>query len=176
MKNGYGRRFFHILNECYKNLYEFSELSEKQIDNLVKEYISMADLNLVTFIFDESIKSDDPTERMIGFGVSFPSFSKALRRTGNGKMLPFGWIHLLRTLYFHDTDTVDLMLIGVLPEYRAKGANAILFDDLIKWYQKYGFKQALTLAMMETNEGVLSAWQYFDAKTVKRLRSYKREI
>lgn len=176
IKKGYGRRFFHILNECYKNLYEFSELSEKQIDNLVKEYIAMADLNLVTFIFDENIKSDDPTERMIGFGVSFPSFSKALRRTGNGKMLPFGWIHLLRTLYFHDTDTVDLMLIGVLPEYRAKGANAILFDDLIKWYQKYGFKQALTLAMMETNEGVLSAWQYFDAKTVKRLRSYKREI
>jgi len=173
MKQGYGRRFFHILNECYKDLYEFSELSEKQIDNFVEEYIAMADLNLVTFIFDESIQTADPTEQMIGFGVSFPSFSKALRRTGNGKLFPFGWIHLMRTLYFHDTDTVDLLLIGVLPEYRSKGANAILFDDLIKWYLKYGFKQALTLAMMETNEGVLSAWQYFDAKTVKRLRSYK---
>jgi hypothetical protein len=51
-----------------------------------------------------------------------------------------------------------------------------LFDDLIKWYWKYNFKQALTLAMMETNEGVLSAWQYFDAKTVKRLRSYKAKL
>ena len=62
----------------------------------------------------------------------------------------------------------------VLPEYRAKGANAILFNDLIRWYQKYRFKQALTLAMMETNDGVLSAWQYLEAKTVKRLRSYKK--
>lgn len=176
MKKGYGRRFFHILNECYKDLYEFSELSEKQIDNLVREYISMADLNLVTFIFDENVKSSDPTESMIGFGVSFPSFSKALRRTGTGKLLPFGWMHLVRTLLFHDTDTVDLLLIGVLPEYRSKGANAILFDDLIRWYLKYHFTQALTLPMMETNEGVLSAWQYFDARTVKRLRSYKKEI
>ena len=70
----------------------------------------------------------------------------------------------------------NLLLIGVLPEYRAKGANAILFDDLIRWYKKYGFTKALTLAMMETNDGVLSAWQYFEASTVKRLRSYKRSI
>ncbi len=176
LKGGYGRRFFHILNECYKNLYEFSELSEAQIDKLIKEYLGMADLNLVTFIFDESVVSSDPTEQMVGFGVSFPSFSKALRRTGNGKMLPFGWLHMLRTLLFHDTDTVDLLLIGVLPEYRAKGANALAFDDLIRWYHKYKFRYALTLAMMETNDGVLSAWQHFDARTVKRLRSYKAAL
>lgn len=176
LDGGYGYRFFHILNECYKHLYEYSELSEQQIGNLIKEYVGMADLNLITFIFDESLSAEDDCERMIGFGVSFPSFSKALRRTGNGKLLPFGWIHLLRTLLFHDTDTVDLLLIGVLPEYRSKGANAILFDDLIKWYHKYGFKYALTLAMMETNDGVLSAWQHFDAKTVKRLRSYRKAL
>lgn len=176
LREGYGRRFFHILNECYKDLYEYSELSERQIDQLIREYVGMADLNLITFIFDESLPTSDDKEKMVGFGVSFPSFSKALRRTGNGKLLPFGWIHLLRTLLFHDTDTVDLLLIGVLPEYRSKGANAILFDDLIKWYHKYGFKYALTLAMMETNGGVLSAWQHFDARTVKRLRSYKKVL
>lgn len=176
IKGGYGRRFFHILNECYKDLYEFSELSDRQIDKLVKEYVAIADMNLVTFIFDENMQTDNPLERMIGFGVSFPSFSKALRRTGNGKLLPFGWVHMARTRFFHDTDTVDLLLIGVLPEYRTKGANAILFDDLIRWYGKYGFTKALTLAMMETNDGVLSAWQHFDTRTVKRLRSYRRDI
>lgn len=174
---GYGLRLFHVLNECYKDLYEYSELTDRQIDNLLKNYLSIADLNLVTFIFDENKKSEEhPDGEMVGFGVSFPSFSKALRKTKNGKLFPFGWFHLLRTLKWHNTDTVDLLLIGVLPEYRAKGANAILFDDLIRWYQKYGFTKALTLAMMETNDGVLSAWQYFEAKTVKRLRSYKAKL
>ena len=177
MKEGYGYKFFHVLNKCYEDLYEYSALTDKQIEKLVKNYLSIADLNLVTFLFDKNfIDADNPYGKLIGFGVSFPSFSEALRKTGNGKLFPFGWFHLLRTIYFHNTKTVDLLLIGVLPEYRAKGANALLFDDLIKWYIKYGFTKALTLAMMETNDGVLSAWQYLEAKTVKRLRSYKNPL
>ena len=177
MKQGYGREFFHVLNRCYEDLYEFSELDEKQIDKLVNDYLGLADLNLVSFLFDRSYVTDEsPYGKMIGFGVSFPSFSEALRKSKTGKLFPFGWFHLLRTKLFHNTKIVDLLLIGVLPEYRSKGANALLFDDLIKWYLKYGFTHALTLAMMETNDGVLSAWQYFEAKTVKRLRSYKASL
>lgn len=168
---GKGKRLFEVLNKCYEGLYEFAELDDEQIDRLVKDYISLADMNLITLIVDGN-KDDE----IVGFGVTFSSFSKALRKTKNGKLFPFGWIHLLRTLLFHDTDTVDLLIIGVLPEYRGKGANAILFNDLIRWYNKYHFKQALTLAMMETNDGVLSAWQYLDARTVKRLRSYRKSI
>lgn len=176
LDGGYGHKFFDVLNECYKDLYEYSRLSDEQIDKLLNDYLGIADLNLITFIFDERDTAEGPDGKLIGFGVSFPSFSKALRQTKNGKLFPFGWLHLLRTLKWHNTDTVDLLLIGVLPEYRAKGANAILFDDLIRWYVKYGFTKALTLAMMETNDGVLSAWQYFDAKVVKRLRSYKSPL
>ena len=177
MKQGYGKEFFNVLNKCYEDLYEFSELDERQIDKLVKDYLGLADLNLVSFLFDKNyVTEDNPYGKMIGFGVSFPSFSESLRKSKTGKLFPFGWFHLLRTKIFHNTKIVDLLLIGVLPEYRSKGANALLFDDLIKWYLKYGFTHALTLAMMETNDGVLSAWQYFEAKTVKRLRSYKSSI
>lgn len=169
--SGLGKKLFQMMNKCYEGLYEYAELDDEHIEYLVKNYIGFADMNLITLIVD-----GDKNDEMVGFGVTFPSFSKALRRTKNGKLLPFGWFHLLRTLLFHDTDTVDLLIIGVLPEYRAKGANAILFNDLIRWYNKYHFKQALTLAMMETNDGVLSAWQYLDSHTVKRLRSYKKQL
>ena len=169
--SGMGRKLFQIMNKCYEGLYEYAELDDEHIDYVVKNYIAFADMNLITLIVD-----GDKDDEMVGFGVTFSSFSKALRRTKNGKLFPFGWFHLLRTLLFHDTDTVDLLIIGVLPEYRAKGANAILFNDLIRWYNKYHFKQALTLAMMETNDGVLSAWQYLDSRTVKRLRSYKKAL
>lgn len=169
--SGMGKKVFQLMNKCYEGLYEYAELDDEHIEYLVKNYIGFADMNLITLIVD-----GDKNDEIVGFGVTFPSFSKALRRTKNGKLLPFGWFHLLRTLLFHDTDTVDLLIIGVLPEYRAKGANAILFNDLIRWYNKYHFKQALTLAMMETNDGVLSAWQYLDSRTVKRLRSYKKQL
>lgn len=168
---GYGKKFFDILNICYSHLYNYSQLDDEQIDDLLKNYISLADLNLITMVVDGN-KNDE----LIGFGISFPSFSEALKKTKNGKLFPFGWWHLLKALKFHDTKTVDLLLCGVLPEYRAKGANSLIFNDLIQWYQKYGFEQALALPMMETNEGVLGQWQYLDSREVMRLRSYKAKL
>ena len=170
-KEGYGRQFFHILNECYSHLYNYSELDDKQIDKLVDDYLTIADLNLITMIVD-----GNENNKLVGFGVSFPSFSEAMRKTKTGKLFPFGWYHLLKTRFLHNTKVVDLLLVGVLPEYRAKGANSLIFNDLIQWYQKYEFEEAFALPMMETNDGVLNQWQYLDAHESIRLRSYKTKL
>lgn len=170
-QGGRGRELFAILNATYKDLYGYSQLSIDQIDRLVDEYIKMADLNLVACVVDTT-KND----KMVGFGVSFPSFSEALRKTRDGRLLPFGWWPLLRVLKWHKTPVVDLLLIGVLPEYRIKGANALIFNDLIGWYRRYGFSYAQTGPQMETNKGVLSQWQYLDATCNRRHRIYVKEI
>ena len=165
-----GRRayeLFDVLNITYKDLYGFSHLSSSQIKRLVEEYISLADLNLVSCVVDTR-----HNDKLVGFGVSFPSFSRALRRTRDGRLWPMGWWHMLKVLKWHKTSIVDLLLIGVLPEYRVKGANALIFNDLIGWYQKYNFKYAQTGPQMETNKGVLSQWQYLDAECNRRHRVY----
>lgn len=166
IKGGMGREVFHLLNATYKDLYGFSELSKEQIDKLVNDYIKIADLNLVTAIMDG--------DKMVGFGITFPSFSRALQKTRDGRFLPFGWWHLLKILKWHKTDTVDLLLIGVLPEYRSKGANALIFDDLIRQFQCYGFAWAETGPQMESNEGVLSHWQYLESIQHRRHRCYRK--
>ena len=168
VKEGYGRQVFDLLNATYKNLYGFSQLSDTQIDKLVNDYIKIADLNLVTAIMDGP--------KMVGFGITFPSFSRALQKTRDGRFLPFGWWHLLKILKWHKTPIVDLLLIGVLPEYRAKGANALIFDDLIRQFQAYGFEWAETGPQMESNEGVLSQWQYLESVQHRRHRCYKKEL
>ena len=166
LKQGYGHEVFRLLNATYKDLYGFSELSDFQVDKLVNDYIRIADLNLVTAIMDG--------DKMVGFGITFPSFSRALQKTRDGRFLPFGWWHLLKVLKWHKTPIVDLLLIGVLPEYRPKGANALIFDDLIRQFQAYGFEWAITGPQMETNEGVLSQWQYLEHETVRRHRCYRK--
>ncbi|HCC87604.1 MAG TPA: N-acetyltransferase [Prevotella sp.] len=170
-KGGRARELFNILNITYANLYGYSQLSTEQIDTITNNYIRLADLNLVTCVVDT--EKDD---KMVGFGVSFPSFSEALRRTHDGKLLPFGWWQLFKELKWHFTRTVDLLLIGVLPEYRMKGANAIIFNDLISWYRRYGFEYAVTGPQMETNKGVLSQWQYLESEEIRRHRIYVKDI
>ena len=168
INDGWGERIFDLLNETYKDLYGFSQLSDHQIDQLVNDYIKIADLNLVTGVMDG--------DKLVGFGITFPSFSRALQKTRDGRYLPFGWWHLLKILKWHKTDTVDLLLIGVLPEYRSKGANALIFDDLIRQFQAYGFDWAETGPQMETNEGVLSQWQYLESNQIRRHRCYKKDL
>ncbi|MDY5656583.1 MAG: N-acetyltransferase [Prevotella sp.] len=170
-KEGYGQRIFEIINETFKDLYGYSELSQKQIDHYVKMYLPMADLNLITLIEDWNAD-----KKVIGVGITIPSLSRALQKCRNGRLFPFGWWHVLRALKFQKTEGVDLLLLGVLPEYRAKGANALLFADLIPWYQKYGYKWGESQVEMETNEKVQSQWGPLEPIQHKRRRCYLKQL
>ena len=170
--SGKGHEIFNIINATYKDLYGYSQLSDRQIDQLVNQYIKIADLNLVTAIEDWST----PEHQLVGFGITFPSFTAALRKTRDGRLLPFGWWHLLRTLKWHKTKVVDLLLIGVLPEYRGKGANSLIFDDLIPVFNKHGYTHAESNHELELNSKVLKQWEYFEYDQHKRRRAYTKEI
>ena len=170
VSGGKGREIFHIINKTYDGLYGFSQLSERQIDHYVDEYIKIADLDLVTGVEDAT------NNKLVGFGICFPSFSNALQKTRDGHFLPFGWWHLLKVLKFHKTNTIDMLLIGVLPEYRAKGANSLIFRDIVLQMLRHGYVFAEAMPQMETNTRIISLWDYFEHEQHRRHRCYKREI
>lgn len=151
---GYGQKIFDLINATYSHLYGYSQLTQKQINQYIKMYLGMLDLEFVTLIEDWS--GDE--RKLVGVGISMPSLSIALQKCHRGRMLPFGWWHLLRAIKFHKTKIVDLLLVGILPEYRTKGANALLFADLIPIYQKYGIEWGETQVEMETNTAVQGQW------------------
>ena len=168
----YGHRVFEVINKTFGHLYGYSQMSEKQIDEYVDMYFKFIELDLICVIEDWNTPNHD----CIGVGITIPSLTKALQKCRNGRLWPFGWWHIIRALKFKKTDVVDCLLIGVLPEYRTKGANALLFYDLIPIYQKYGFKWGETHVEMETNGKVQSQWMYFDHEQHKRRRCYKKQL
>ena len=170
-QGGYGKKLFDLINLTYSDLYGFSELTDRQIDQYVKMYFPLADLNLVTVIED-----GNKDNQLAGLGITIPSLSHALQKCRRGRLFPFGWWHLLRAIKFHKTDGVDLLLMGFLPEYRSKGANALLFADLIPRYVNYGFKWGETQVEMESNEGVQSQWGPLDPINHKKRRCYRRSL
>jgi hypothetical protein len=169
MKQGYGRKVFKMLNTTYNNLYGFAPLTDNKVDQLVEQYIRIADMNLISVIMD-----GNENDKMVGFGITFPSLTYAMRKSRNGRLLPLTWWRLLDAIKWHHADTVDMLLIGVLPEYRSKGANALIFNDLIRQYQAYGFKWAEAMPQMETNEHMLGQWQYLEADYHRRLRCFSK--
>jgi GNAT superfamily N-acetyltransferase len=160
----YAKKIFELWNEAYRPLYGYSELSNKQIEYYIKMYIPMLRLNLVTLVIREA---DDA---VVGLAITLPSLSRALQKA-KGYLLPFGWVHLLRALYGKN-NTVDLYIMGVLPEYQNKGVNALLFYDLIPIYNKIGYEFAESNPELEINFKMQSQWEDFDVKHHKTRRAF----
>lgn len=170
-EGGYGRKLFEIVNETYKDLYGFSQLTDRQIDQYVQMYFPLANLDFITVIVD-----GNKNDAIAGMGITIPSLSRALQKCHRGRLYPFGWWHLLRAIKFNKTEGVDCLLVGFLPEYRSKGANALLFADLIPRFAKAGFKWGESQVEMETNEGVQSQWGPLNPEIHKRRRCWKKSI
>ena len=167
-KEDYGRKLFKLINETYCVLYGYSLLSDKQIDQYVDLYLSLVDTDMLTFV-------EDKEGELIAAGISIPSLSEALQKC-NGEIFPFGWWHLLKAMFLKKPDTLDLLLIGVRPDYQSKGVNSLIFCDLFQNYKKMGFKYAETNANLETNAKVQAMWHPFEKELHKRRWVFGKEI
>ncbi|MCD8182822.1 MAG: N-acetyltransferase [Bacteroides sp.] len=167
-KRGYGRKVFELLNMAYSPLFGYTELTDKQIDLYVKRYLPLIDKQLLPVI--ENDKGE-----LIGVAVTMGSLSHALQKT-NGKLLPFGWYHLLRALKWKREDTAELLLIAVRPDYQGLGVNALFFEDLIPIYNKCHFKRAETGPQLEDNVKELAQWKPLNPTFTKRRRCYKKKL
>lgn len=167
-KEKYGHKLFRLINETYCVLYGYSLLSEKQIDQYVDVYLGLVDMEMLTFI-------EDSEGELIGAGITIPSMAEALQKC-NGEIFPFGWYHLLKSMYWGKPDTLDMLLIGVKPEWQNKGVNSLLFVDLFQRYKKMGFKYAETNANLETNAKVQAMWTPFEKEQHKKRWVFGKEI
>ena len=167
-KEGLGYKLFDLVNETYSQLYNFTILPKGLIDKYVSFYLGILDIKFLTMV-------EDADHNPVGFGFTMPSITRALQKC-NGKLFPFGWFHLLKSMYFKYEENVELLLIGVKPEYRNKGVNALIFSDLLPKYVKAGFKYAETNAELEYNHSVQAMWSDFEVEQKKRRRVYKKEI
>jgi GNAT superfamily N-acetyltransferase len=162
----YAPELFEVINEAYKELYGVVHLTPKQRDAYVKQYFGFVIPDLVPVVLDEN-------DRMVAFGITMPSLSRAIQK-GKGRLFPFGFIHLLQAM--RKFDRIDGYLVGVLPHLQGRGVNAILMEAIHKACMKYGVKFAHANPQLETNQKVLDSWRYFEARQHKRRRVYIKHL
>lgn len=164
----YGQKIFDLINEAYAPLYGYSKMTQGQINQYIKMYLPLIDLRMVSLVEDEN-------GELIAAGISMPSLSEALQKA-KGKMLPWGWYYLLKALFIKKPKVLDLLLVGVKPEYQSKGVNALLFYDLVPIYQQMGFQYGESNPELELNKKVQSQWSAFESIQHKKRRAYKKML
>ncbi|NVO01696.1 MAG: hypothetical protein HXX09_03260 [Bacteroidetes bacterium] len=162
----YAKKMFELLNRSFKDLYGFTELTEKQMNLYVKQYFGFIVPKYICLVVDKS-------DEVVGFGVSLPSLTKASQKC-KGNLFPFGFMHLLKAL--KNSEIIDMYLNGIAPEYQGKGVHAIYYDFLTKSYINNNVKLAITNPQLEENAKALNVWKHYDGRQHITRRCYLKEI
>jgi GNAT superfamily N-acetyltransferase len=166
--DSYGKKVFSLLNQAFAPLYGFAPFSDKQVDDILHKFLPLVDTEMIAL-------AEDNKGELAGVAITCRDFSDGIQKS-KGKLLPFGWFHLLKALKFGKQDKAQLMIIGIRPEMQGMGVNAAMFTHLIHLYNRLGIKWCETNPQLETNVRELSQWKPLNPKTVKRRRCWKKDI
>ncbi|MGD0886763.1 MAG: hypothetical protein ABSA46_18125 [Thermodesulfovibrionales bacterium] len=160
----FAKEIFALLNDSYKDLFGFVPLSEKQVTFYTKQYFSFIRPDFFSLVLDNENK-------VAAVAITMPCLSKALRKA-NGKILPFGFIHILKAI--KKNDTADLYLIAVRRDLQGKGVNAILLNEIDKAFVRNNIAIGEAAPQLETNAKVIAQWEHFEHRQHKRRRCFAK--
>lgn len=159
-------KMFELLNQTYNKLQSFVPIQQHQIEVYKKKYLPYVHPDFIKCVVDEN-------DEMIGFAITMPSFTKALKRI-NGKMFPFGFYHLWRAL--RKNNRASFYLIGIKESYQSKGVTAIIFQDIQEMFNKRGITEVETNPELEENKAIQFMWKNYKHELHKRRRTYRKDI
>jgi len=162
----YAPQIFGLVNEGYQNLYGYVPLNDEQVALYTQQYFGFIKPEFVPVVLNDE-------GQMVAFGITMPSLTRAMQKA-NGRLFPFGFIHVLRAL--KKNDRADLYLITVKPEYQGKGVNAILINQVSKVFARNGITKAESNPELETNHLVQGQWKHFPTRQHKRRRCYIKHL
>ncbi len=162
----YAHGLFKVLNSAFSGLYGFVELSEKQINKYVKQYFSFILPDYTKILLDEK-------NEVAGFVIAMPSLSRALQKS-KGRLLPFGFLHILRAI--KSNKYLDLYLGAIRPDLQGKGADALLITELSRTAIKNKIISAESNIELEDNHMVQGHWKHFDHRQHKRRRCFIKQL
>lgn len=161
-------KIFDLINQEYVKLYGAVEVTPRQIDMYVSQFLSLVNFDYLCLI-------EDSEKNLVGFGLAIPSLSSAVKKI-NGRMFPFGWITILKAIHGKKNDTLDLYLIAVTEKYQNAGFPALMLSHITKKALKNGIQFAETGPQLETNTAMHSVFNHFDRQQHKRRRCFIKSV
>ena len=154
-----------VYNQTFLENWEFNPITEAEGKVIGERLLSIADPKLIKLVMKG--------EEVIGFLFAFHDISAALQRI-KGRLWPLGWLVLMRE--FKRTEWVNVNGIGLLPEHRGVGANAVLYTEMAKSVHAFGFKHADVVQIEDKNAKSRAEMAALGVQWYKTHRVYRRAV
>ncbi len=159
-------QFFPLVEAAYADIEGFVPFSDAQKLFYKKRFAPFLHPQLTKFIADQE-------GRLIAFGISMPSFTKALQKA-RGRLFPFGWYYIRQALKHNDL--ADLYLIGVHPKWQRKGIPAIIINDILDGMRRKGIRHVESNPELETNKKLHLLFGKYETHVIKKRRVFIKEL
>ncbi len=154
-----------IYNEAWEENWGFVKYTEAEFDALARELKLILDPNIVVFL--------EVDGEVAGLAISLPDANQLFKKM-NGRLLPFGWVHLLRRRQI--INQARLPILGVLKEHRRKGFELILINEIVKRTFARGYFQGECSWILEDNDAMNKGIEAAGAKLYKTYRIYQKTL
>ena len=153
-------------NNAFVQNWEYYPLTQREIDFVVENIMTIADYRLIKIIVHEN--------DVVGFLFAFHDVSAAMQRA-KGRLFPFGLLDILMEI--RRTNTVSVNGMGILPEFQGHGGNALLYyamgDTLLNFGQ---FAHVEMTQVAETTEQMRADLKNLNGVEYKNHRVYRKEL
>ena len=161
------RPILSLMNECYMagNIYGFAPLEEEEMDDLAKRYLPVVDPRFV-----KAVKKDG---EVVAFIIAMPDMTEGIRKA-RGRLLPFGFIHVLRAA--KKTKQLDLLLGAVKEQYRGQGLDVLMGVKTLMSAHEAGYEMMDTHHEMEANVKVRAEMERMGGTIYKKYRAFHKML
>jgi hypothetical protein len=153
-------------NEAFVQNWEYYPLTQREIDFVVENIMTIADHRLIKIITHG--------ELVVGFLFAFPDVSAALQRA-RGNLNPISLLDLL--IDMKRTSAVSVNGMGILPQFQGHGGNAILYLEMGKTLLEFGqFAHVEMTQVSETAEQMRADLKNLNGIEYKNHRVYGKDL
>lgn len=160
-------RVLKLMGETYQKLYNYVPLNEAQMAFYAEQFLNFLPPENVMVLVDNA-------NRFVAFAVTMPSLAATAQKT-NGHLFPFGFLR-----FYHAMKTskkVELLLIGVHPDYQNKGITALIFKKLLDVFIRNGVTLVESNPQQEGNKEINSLFaKDYQSRQHKRRRVFFKKL
>jgi GNAT superfamily N-acetyltransferase len=154
-----------IYNGAWEKNWGFVPMTSDEIDAMAKK--------LKPILYPPYILFAEVDGKPAAFHLALPDFNQVLVKMG-GSLFPFGWLTFLTER--KKIDRCRTMALGVLPEYRKRGLDAVLYYEAMKEGLRIGHKWAEFSWMLEDNLDILKPLEVFGGRIYRRYRLVAKRL
>ncbi len=162
----YIRRVLGLVNQTFTEIYGFWPYSVKEMDDFANRFIFLINPQYIKLVID-------PADEVVAFVVGMDDLSKGIRKA-RGRLIPFGWIHLV--LAARRTKQLNLLLGAIRPDYQGRGLDMLMGSKLLASARKAGKTTMDSHLELEQNLKVRAEMERMGGVVYKRFRIYLKKI